>query len=230
MTKTIVVAADLGKLKAYRLQQTEPSSGPQVRLVQIEITDVIRHLSELVTDRAGQFRKRRSSPAGPNDRSDGEHHNLSLERRRRALKALASDIDELIQREGVESWHLAAGTEINRALVDALDDRTRDKLQDNVQKDLTNLGSDEVLSHFHLREQGKNLSRGAPKPAHIRRKPSARRTNPFKKTMRKQTIGPEVARIMRSVPDKGDRRRSVSQRIARRDVRSKVRQGRAISK
>ena len=45
-----------------------------------------------------------------------------------------------------------------------------------------------------------------------RRKPSARRTSPFKKMMRRQKISPEVAQAMRGQPDKGDRRRTAAQR------------------
>src|SRR5438874_12690642 len=58
-----------------------------------------------------------------------------------------------------------------------------------------------------------------------RRKPAARRTNPLKKLMRKQTIGPQVAAVMRTRRDKGDRRRSQAERIARREALGKIRPG-----
>ena len=58
--------------------------------------------------------------------------------------------------------------------------------------------------------------------SNVRRKPSARRTSPFKKMMRKQTISLAVARAMRDLPDKGDRRRSVAQRIVNRKARARA--------
>jgi len=48
--------------------------------------------------------------------------------------------------------------------------------------------------------------------SNVRRKPSARRTSPFKQMMRKQKISPQLAEMMRTRPEKGDRRRTVAQR------------------
>src|SRR6266702_3889751 len=53
------------------------------------------------------------------------------------------------------------------------------------------------------------------------RKPSARRTSPFKQMMRKQTISPRVAEVMRGLPEKGDRRRTRAERIVSRAARGK---------
>jgi hypothetical protein len=225
MEKTILVTADLGHLKAYYLLFDEISSGPRVRLARLESTDITRHLSEVVSDQAGQFRKRRPSATGPNDQSDGEPHNLGLERRRRALKALAKDISALVAREKVDAWHLAAAPEINRGLVDCLDSRTRAKLQENVPANLTRLKSQDLLSHFNFSaKNGNGLGRGSGRnPAQIRRKPAARRTSPLKKTMRRQKLSPEVASTMRGLKAKGDRRRTVAQRIVQNDVHSKLR-------
>src|SRR5213080_2124924 len=104
MSKKLLVTADLGHLKVFRLEEDgEQLSKPRATLLEEEITRVRNHLSEEVTDRAGQFRKG-SFPAGPTDRSDGEEHNLSLERRRRALKTLARDISSLVGREGIQAW------------------------------------------------------------------------------------------------------------------------------
>ena len=51
-----------------------------------------------------------------------------------------------------------------------------------------------------------------------RRKPPARRRSPFKQMMRKETISPELAKVMREQPDKGDRRRTAAQRKLRRQA------------
>jgi len=58
--------------------------------------------------------------------------------------------------------------------------------------------------------------------SNVRRKPSARRTSPMKQLMRKQKIGPQVARAMRELTDKGDRRRSVAERKVQRRALARV--------
>jgi len=146
MTTKLVVVADLGHFKAYRLEESPDFSRPRIKLLEDWETNVSKHLSEEVTDQAGQFRKG-SAPAGPTDRSDGEEHNLDLERRRRAVKKLAKRMDELFAPDQVEAGYLAASSEISRALLDALDERTRAKVQKTVTANLTKLNPDQVIDH-----------------------------------------------------------------------------------
>ena len=162
MSKKLLVTADLGHLKVFRLEEDgEQLSKPRATLLEEEITGVRNHLSEEVTDRAGQFRKG-SFPAGPTDRSDGEEHNLSLERRRRALKGIAKHISDSVQREGVEKWYLAAQKEINEALVSALERKARARLEKNVKLNLTKLKMEEVLTHFCGENKGKYVETKMP--------------------------------------------------------------------
>jgi len=58
--------------------------------------------------------------------------------------------------------------------------------------------------------------------SNVKRKPSARRTSPFKKMMRKQTIGPQVAREMARQPGMGDHRRTEAQRTVRKRAETRV--------
>src|SRR5436190_5027200 len=147
MTKRLLITADLGHLKAFRLLQPEANRSSRIEMIETETTDATNHLSEVVTDQAGQFRKG-SFPAGPSDRSDGEPHNLTLERRRRALKTIARDISRLIGKEKPQEWFLAAGKEINHRLIEAFDDDVRGKLKKNVRANLTKLNPAQLLSHF----------------------------------------------------------------------------------
>jgi hypothetical protein len=287
MIKTVLVTADLGHLKAYRLLQRDGEPGrPRIEIIQSETTDATSHLSEVVTDQAGQFRKG-SFPAGPAERSDGEPHNLTLERRRRALKVIARDISRLVAREKPQEWCLAAGKDINQQLVEALDRNVRAKLKENVPANLTKLGSAQMLSHFgdtvivpqnnrqpanpstqtqpsgtrerrdhagtggeragdlaateatsdakagrsafrsHIWNRRGGQSTLALNRGNVRRKPSARRTSPFKQMMRKQTISIAVAKAMRDRPEKGDKRRSVAERKVARSARIRMSQRRA---
>ena len=147
MTKKLLVVADLGHLKAYRLEESERFSKPRLQLLEQWQTNVPNHLSQEVTDQAGQYRKG-SVAGGPSDLSDGEEHNLDLERRRRALKSLAGHISELLGREDVESCYFAAGSEINQAIINALDPRVRSRIEKNLPLNLTKLNPAEVIAHF----------------------------------------------------------------------------------
>jgi hypothetical protein len=147
MTSKLLITTDLGHLKVYRLDENENWSRPRVRLLEAETTSVTEHLSSVLADQPGQFQEN-ASRAGPHDRSDGELHNISLERRRRALKYAAQHINELISRQKRRSWYLAADRKINRSLVEALDKTASSRLEKNVHHNLVNLGTEEVLSHF----------------------------------------------------------------------------------
>ena len=147
MTNKLLVLAGLGHFRAFRLDEQPTFSHPRLQFLEEWDSDVAEHLSEELTDQAGRFR-RGSVHAGPSDMSDGEPHNLELERRRRALRKMARRIGQLVMDEKVESCYLAAGTEINEALLEELDQPVRGKIEKNVRANLTRLPPDEVLQHF----------------------------------------------------------------------------------
>src|SRR5947207_6255622 len=113
MKDKMLVVADLGRLKAYWLEDDVAFSHPRLELIEDWTSDVTHHLSEELTDQAGQFRKGTSGTEGPSALSDGEQHNLDLERRRRAIKSLAQQISELIERNKVNEVYFAADRRIN---------------------------------------------------------------------------------------------------------------------
>ncbi len=57
MQRKLLVVADLGRLKAYRLEDSRQFSRPSLQLVEDWGTAATRHFSEEVSDQAGQFRK-----------------------------------------------------------------------------------------------------------------------------------------------------------------------------
>lgn len=149
MTNKLLVLADVGRLKAYRLQEGREFSHPRLELLEDTETNVTHHLSEEVSDQAGQFR--RGVPAaveGASATSGGENHNLDLERRRRALKVVARRVCELLNREQPEAFYFAADSQINRAILDLLDGTARSKLQKNIAANLTKLDSGQIIRHF----------------------------------------------------------------------------------
>jgi hypothetical protein len=193
MQKTIIITADLGHLKAYAVEQDDGPGAPSIHLLQKENTDIAQHLSAIVTDQAGRYRKRPATGVGQTDRSDGEPHNLGIERRKRAMKVLAKGIDELLARERPEAWCFAAASEINRALLDALNKTVRARMQQNVRANLTGVSKAEVLGHFDFRPQTTEAvdflaqQRSTARPANQgngSRKPTARRNGPLKEAVR----------------------------------------------
>jgi hypothetical protein len=149
MAKKLVVLADLGHFKAFQLDDDRNFSNPRLQLLEDWETNVTQHLSEELTDQAGQFR--RGVPAaseGATAMSDGEQHNLDLERRRRAVKSVAKRINELLVKDQVEACYLAADRQINAAILDQIDQRARSKIQKNVTANLTRLEPAQVIGHF----------------------------------------------------------------------------------
>jgi 23S rRNA G2069 N7-methylase RlmK/C1962 C5-methylase RlmI len=149
MNKKLLVVADLGHFKAYKLEQNQSFSQPRLQLLEQWDTDVPRHLSQELSDQAGQYRKG-SVPSGASNLSDGEQHNIDLERRRRALKTVATHMRELLNRKeiDVDGCYFAAGPEINGAILDQLDNQTKSRIQKNVCANLTRLNTEEVVSRF----------------------------------------------------------------------------------
>ncbi|HEX5222912.1 MAG TPA: host attachment protein [Verrucomicrobiae bacterium] len=141
----LVVVADLGHLKAYRLEERPEFSRPRMELIQAMETVETRHLREDVTDQAGRYRK---EPAVAGALSDGEEHNASLERRNRTVRMLAETITTLMAQEHVLACYLAADPRINQSLLGEMDQRTRSKIQKNIPANLSKLEPEELVERF----------------------------------------------------------------------------------
>jgi len=148
MTAKLLVVADLGRLKAYRLEESRHFSHPRLELVDDWETEVTHHLSEDVTDQAGRFRKGTGHNEAQSALSDGEQHNIDLERRRRAVKTLAKRICELLHREQVDGCYLAADSRISRPILEEMDPPSRARIQKTVEANLSKLSPSQVIGHF----------------------------------------------------------------------------------
>lgn len=144
MTDKLIVVADLGRVKAYRVTRDDMSTSSRLELVDdVELTEAHGRLLEKVTDKAGRFP---GNGTGPGGMSIGENHNLGLETERRLLKKVAERIDALVKNE--RGWYLAAVKEINPRVVESLSPGARATLQKNVSADLIKTPKDQLLSHF----------------------------------------------------------------------------------
>src|SRR5438445_4504511 len=132
---SLVIAADRGSLKAYRVNET-PTRGPSLKLVQaFDITDAHGKLIDKVTDLAGRFPVTESAGAHRGAASIAESK-LETETDRRINKELADQIAKIVNDSGKEGWALAAPSEIHSAVVDLLPARVRNRIVDYEKSDL----------------------------------------------------------------------------------------------
>jgi hypothetical protein len=150
MKNTLVVVADLGCFKAFRLESNQLNRSPRLELLE-EFQNPEAHgkLVEKVTDLSGRFPRRSGTANGASSAmSDGERHNIELESRRRLVRQLAQRFNQLGRAQEFERCLLAASKEINRQLLDELEPQVRAKIEKNLLADLTKLAQTEILGHF----------------------------------------------------------------------------------
>lgn len=141
----LIIAVDLGHFKAYKVSK-KPLESERVEMIEsFDNTDAHGKIGEKLSDSAGQF----GLGGGKNGiKGYGEPHNMEIENKKRAVKWLANNINELIFRENCKKWYLAAGKKINNRLVDCLDPDVKAKLSKNIASDLTKVKKSEILSYF----------------------------------------------------------------------------------
>jgi len=148
MARTIIIAADLGHFKAYRITKDPMEESPRVTL--IEGYDSIEghgKLGDKLSDSAGRFRKMGIKDEAA--KGAGERHNIELETEKKIIRMIARDIDDLIVSEKCEKWHLAATEKINGHIVEKLTPEVKIKLDKNIAADLTKIDKSEILGHFN---------------------------------------------------------------------------------
>ena len=144
---SLVIAADRGSLKAYRVNET-PTRGPSLKLIQaFDITDAHGKLIDKVTDLAGRFPVTESAGAHRGAASIAESK-LETETDRRITKELADQIAKIVNGSGKEGWAFAAPSEIHGAIVDLLPDRVRNRIVEHVKSDLVKVEPAKLPNHF----------------------------------------------------------------------------------
>ncbi len=148
MTPTsLIVVADRGSLKAYKVNET-PTRGPSLQLVQaFDVTDAHGRFQDKVTDSAGRF--------GVSDGSNGRHasstaeqQGIETESERRIFKQLAESIAQLVQAQGTDGWSFAAPAAIHSAIVELLPTNVRNRIVEHVKADLVKLELAALPGHF----------------------------------------------------------------------------------
>ena len=147
MTPTsLVIVADRGSLKAYRVDET-PTRGPSLRLVQaFNTTDAHGKLVDKVTDQAGRFPV--GNGAGFQHAASIAETKLENETDRRIYRQLADQIAKVVKSDGIEGWSFAAPAEYHSAIVDLLPNDVRNRIVEHVKSDLVKVEPVRLPAHF----------------------------------------------------------------------------------
>ena len=145
---TLLVVADLGGFKAFKLENHNSHRSPRLEfLEQFDNRAAHGRLVDRVSDLSGRF-PRGTGMKAAGAMSDGERHNIELETRKRFVRQLAQRLNALARSQEVERCYLAASREINHQLLEELDPQLRSKIARNVPADLTKLERAELISRF----------------------------------------------------------------------------------
>lgn len=135
-TCSLIVLADRGQLKAYRVTET-PTRGPSLHLVDdFQITGAERELPFNVE----------SSQRHVSLPSDWQA--LEGETNYRLFKKLAARIAKVVKTEHAEGWSFAAEPSIHKAIVDLLPAVIRERIVEHVPSDLVKTNPAQLRSHF----------------------------------------------------------------------------------
>jgi hypothetical protein len=148
MKETLILLADLGCLKAFKLENGQANRSPRLEPIE-EFSQPEAHerVVEEVTDMSGRFHRgaTKSNSAGA---SDGERHNIALEKRKRLVRNLAGHVNRLAKNPEIDRCWMAASREISHPLLNELDPAVRAKIQTIVTADLTKLKRSDILKRF----------------------------------------------------------------------------------
>ena len=145
MADKLIVLADLGRMKAYRVTRDEMSTTPKLDIVgEFDNFGVKGKLVDKVSDKAGRF----PGTNGNGAMSIGENHNLKSESDRRGVRQISDSINRLVEKENPPIWFFAAAKDINQRIIDELSAGVRLKLKKNVAADLTKIAKADLLTHF----------------------------------------------------------------------------------
>ncbi len=141
---TIVIVASQGELKVYKVKKYEKTVRGELKtyysldlLDALDYIDAHKKLHEIVTDEAGRFKH-----------EINEEHELQNERKRRLIKEIAKDIDEIVAKLKPEQVFLAFNKEYNPKLMEHLSRETKERIVKNVPADLVKIPQDKLLDHF----------------------------------------------------------------------------------
>lgn len=136
MSTTLIIVADSGLLKAYRISQKSLTHKRKAELVKsIFYEQAHKKLGEIVTDQAGRFRGAGKRTTGQG--TTGEEHNLVQDLQKKVIKHLATDIESVVKLYAADTYHIALAVKLYKPVLDSLKKDLRTKFKKTVNADLT---------------------------------------------------------------------------------------------
>lgn len=146
-TSSIIIVADRGSLKAYRVNET-PTRGASLQLIQaFDITEGHRSMQDQLTDDAGQFPVA-DGAFGRHASSAGERGALEIENQKRICRELADRISQILSEAPKDSWSFAAPASIHSSIVDMLPSEVSGRLAEQLKADLVKTEPTKLPAHF----------------------------------------------------------------------------------
>ena len=140
-----IIVADRGELKAYSVDRSTTRNAFPRLISGVRLREPHQRYAERFTDQAGAF------PSGGTEghgNSVAEKMTLVAEDETRTFRRIAGEITTLLKEHRPDRWAFAAPSEINGAILDGLAPDIREKLVQNLRRDLVKTDSTELLSHF----------------------------------------------------------------------------------
>jgi len=147
MKNIVVVVTDLGNFKAYKLERTDLNTPRLVLMEEFLPVDSHGKLLEKISDQAGRYR---SGIHGKWTSPWGEPHNIELEQRKRLVRQIAGELQNVLDSDGVEGCYFAATKDVHNQILEMLPRNTRQKIVKGIPADLTKLDKSELLHRFGL--------------------------------------------------------------------------------
>lgn len=145
LERTVVITASLGELKIFDVKKIENIVDDELKVAYnlellkgMDFIDEHERISEIVSDKAGNFNN------GTND----DANNLLIEQKKKIVKKIAKEIDDIAKSKNPKQIFLAFNKELSDELMDQLDTKTKDILTKVIYKDLVNTDKNKILSYF----------------------------------------------------------------------------------
>lgn len=144
LENAVVIVADLGELKAFRVIGHEGI---------VENEEVISHSLELIADENFISGRKKlgetlSDSSGNFNKGTLEDHNLKTEKEDSTIKEIAENIEKIVIEVKPEQLFLAFPKEHNHELKEKLGHQSKIVLEKIIVADLVKTNKEEILSHF----------------------------------------------------------------------------------
>ncbi|HYF34474.1 MAG TPA: host attachment protein [Prosthecobacter sp.] len=147
MAHPFIVIADRGRLRMFSVEQV----AAHLRLRPLADTQMVEprlKTSEKYSDQAGS----RDNPGdGMQFSGTDEQLTVGLEEDKRLFEHIGKSINALLHEHAVERWVFAAPAEVNAAILQHVEGKLKDRLEENVKRDLVNVDLENLARHFTIK-------------------------------------------------------------------------------